>query len=53
MGLGGDGGVGVLGHNHVEPNSVELILDCFVVECGLQQYSVIISRIKTEGVRLT
>ena len=24
VGLGGDGGGGVLGHNHVKPNSVEL-----------------------------
>ena len=24
LGLGGDGGGGVLGHNHVKPNSIEL-----------------------------
>ena len=43
MGLGGDGGV--LRHNHVKPNSVALSCDCFEVELGLRQNSVIIMQI--------
>ena len=43
VGLGGDGGV--LRHNHVKPNSIELSWDCFEVDLGLQQYTVIIIQI--------